>query len=77
MLLLLVVLVIVVVLLLSFHTFHPSGDVPAEDPDHGSVLRVHAGPQAGHVPVDLAAHPDGRSGSGAGRTHFYGHLLVS
>lgn len=52
--------------LLSFHIFRPPGDVPAEDPDHGTVLRLHAGPQAGRLPVDLAGHPDGWSGSGAG-----------
>lgn len=54
----------------------PSGDVPAEDPDHGTVLRVHAGPQAGHLPVDLAAHPDGRSGSCAGWTQFLTTVCV-
>lgn len=55
-------------MLLIFYTLNPSGDVPAEDPDHSSVLRLHAGPQAGRLPVDLARHPDGWSGSGAGGT---------
>ena len=46
------------------------GDVPAEDPDHSSVLGVHARPQAGHLPVALPSHPNGRSGSCAGPVHL-------
>lgn len=49
-----------------FPAASPPGDVPVEDSDHGSVLRVNAGPQAGHLPVAVAAHPHGRSGSRAG-----------
>lgn len=55
----------------SFPTLSPSGDVPAEDPDHGSVLSVHAGPQAGRLPVALAADSHGWSGSCAGSVHLY------
>lgn len=48
----------------------PSGDIPAKDPDHSSVLCVHAGPQAGRLPVALLAHPHGRSGSCSGAVLF-------
>lgn len=50
----------------SFPTLSPSGDLPAEDPDHSSVLSVHAGPQAGRLSVALVADSYGWSGSRAG-----------
>lgn len=49
-----------------FPTVSPPGDVPAEDSDHGSLLRVDAWPQAGHLPVALIADPHGWSGPRAG-----------
>lgn len=52
--------------ILFSHLHHPSGDVPAEDPNHGSVLSVYAGPQAGCLPVALFADSNGWSGSCAG-----------
>lgn len=60
----------------SFPTLSPSGDVPAEDPDHSSVLSVHAGPQAGRLPVALIAYSYGWSGSRAGPVQLHVCLLL-
>lgn len=44
----------------------PTGDLPVEDPDHGSFFCVHAGTQAGRLPVAVSAHSHGWSDSCSG-----------
>lgn len=45
-----------------------AGHLPAEDPHYGSVLRLHAGKEAGSVPVALLTEPHGWSHAGAGES---------
>lgn len=47
------------------HLLH-KGHVPAEDPHHSSLLRLHAGEEVGHLPVGLPAVAHGWSRYGAG-----------
>lgn len=48
-----------------------TGHLPAEDPHHRSLFRLHAGEKVGSPPVGLAARPDGGGhlGAGAAKTH--------
>lgn len=44
-----------------------AGHLPAEDPHHSAVLRLHAGKEVGSLPVALPAASHGWSHSGAGK----------
>lgn len=43
-----------------------AGDISAEDPHHGALLRLHAGEAAQPLPVAVSAAAHGWSHSGAG-----------
>ena len=52
-----------------FSAFH-AGHVPVKDPHHSTFLRLHAGEEAGPLPVALPAPPNGWSHSSAGTSKY-------
>lgn len=47
-----------------------AGHIPVKDPHHSAVLRLHAGEEAGPLPVALPALPNGWSHSSAGTSKY-------